>query len=117
MTVASIVMGIMLAVLFVALGVAKLLLVPFMARAAEHFGISPTNYRLIGALEVAAAGGLVIGLFWPPLGIAAAVGLVVLLIGAVVAHRRAGDGAKETFPAVWIALVSAATAVVTVLAV
>lgn len=116
MTVASIVMAIMLAVLFAALGSAKLLMVPFMARTAEHLGISAKLYRLVGALEVAAAGGLVIGLFWPPLGIAAAIGLVALLIGAAVAHRRAGDGPKETVPAVWLALVSAATVVVTVLA-
>jgi uncharacterized membrane protein YphA (DoxX/SURF4 family) len=114
--VAAIVMSILLAVLFLALGTTKALMVPFQTRMAEHLGVSTNLYRLVGALEVAAAAGLVIGLFWPPLGIAAAVGLVLLLIGAVGAHRRAGDGPKESVGAVWLGLVSAATAVVTVLA-
>lgn len=116
MDVAAIVMSIMLAGLFLALGTSKVLMVPAQAKMAEHLGVPVNLYRSVGALEVAAAAGLVIGLFWPPLGIAAAAGLVLLLIGAVGTHRRAGDGPKESAGAVWLALVSAATIVVTVLA-
>jgi uncharacterized membrane protein YphA (DoxX/SURF4 family) len=116
MDVAATVMSIMLAVLFLTLGTSKLLMVPFQTTMAERLGVSANLYRVVGALEVAATAGLVVGLFWAPLGVAAAIGLVLLLIGAAGAHRRAGDGPKETLPAVWLALVSAATAVVTVVA-
>ncbi|MFF6809344.1 DoxX family protein [Streptomyces sp. NPDC012403] len=37
--------------------------------------------------EVAATVGLVVGLFWRPLGIAAAAGMTVTLVGAVVFRR------------------------------
>ena len=57
------------------------------------------RYQLIGLAELAAASGIVIGLRWHPLGIAAAAGMVLLLLGAVLSHRRAADTGKETAPA------------------
>jgi hypothetical protein len=45
-------------------------------------------YRL-GALKAAGALGLLVGIGMPPLGIAAAVGLVLFFIGALVTHVRA----------------------------
>jgi DoxX-like family len=41
----------------------------------------------------------VIGLRRHPLGVAAAAGMALLLIGAVITHRRAEDGRKEITPA------------------
>ncbi|MGW2940170.1 DoxX family protein [Streptomyces sp. NPDC001156] len=41
--------------------------------------------------EVAAAGGLIVGLFWQPLGIAAAIGFALTMIGAVGFHAQCGD--------------------------
>ncbi|RZS45124.1 DoxX-like protein [Herbihabitans rhizosphaerae] len=116
MLVTSVVMSIALAVLFLALGAAKIAGVPAMATRFEHLGYDARMRTIVGALEVAAAVGLVIGVFWPPLGVAAAIGLVALLVGAVVSHRRAGDEVKEIVPAVWVGLVAAATAVLVVVA-
>src|ERR1700757_3512845 len=70
-----------------------------MRELAPHFGISWSRYRLIGVAELAAAAGIVIGLWWHPLGVAAAAGMAVLLIGALVTHRKAADSVKETVPA------------------
>jgi uncharacterized membrane protein YphA (DoxX/SURF4 family) len=78
---------------------AKLLGHPKMQKSAAHFGIPWRRYRLIGVAELAAAAGVLAGLWWHPLGIAAAAGMVVLLIGALVTHRRALDSAKEMAPA------------------
>jgi len=50
---------------------AKLLGHPKMRQSAERFGILWPRYRLIGVAELAAAAGIVIGLWWHPLGIAA----------------------------------------------
>jgi uncharacterized membrane protein YphA (DoxX/SURF4 family) len=80
-------------------GSAKVLGHTKMQKSAAHFGIPWRHYRLIGVAELAAAAGVVAGLWWHPLGVAAAAGMVVLLIGALITHRRALDSAKEMAPA------------------
>ena len=75
-----------------------------MQQSAAHFGIPWSRYRLIGVAELAAAAGILIGLWWHPLGVAAAAGMAVLLVGALVTHRKAADNVKEMAPA-WLGLV------------
>jgi uncharacterized membrane protein YphA (DoxX/SURF4 family) len=77
----------------------KLLGHPRMRQSAEHFGIRWPRYRLIGVAELAAATGILIGLWWHPLGLAAAAGMLLLLTGALITHRRAADSGKEMAPA------------------
>ena len=77
----------------------KLLGHPKMRQSAVHFGIGWRRYQLIGAAELAAAAGVLLGLRWHPLGAAAAAGMVLLLLGAVITHRRAGDSGKDMAPA------------------
>ncbi|MFD5178160.1 DoxX family protein [Nocardia sp. NPDC058379] len=51
-------------------------------------------YRVLpflGIAQIAGAGGLVVGFWWWPVGVAAAVGLVLYFLGAVAAHLRVGD--------------------------
>ena len=72
---------------------------PAMRHAAAHFGIPWSRYRLIGGAELAAAAGILTGLWWHPLGLAAAAGMALLLVGAIVTHGRAGDSVKEMAPA------------------
>ncbi len=78
----------------------KLLSHPKMLAAASHFGVPWARYRLIGVAEVAAATGALAGLAWAPLGVAAASGMALLLLGALTVHRRAGDSLSEAAPAV-----------------
>ena len=77
----------------------KLLSHPKMRQSAAHFGIPWPRYRLIGVAELAAAAGVLIGLWWPPIGVAAAAGMCLLLLGAVMTHRKAADSVKEMAPA------------------
>ena len=72
---------------------------PRMRQSAAHFGIPWPRYRLVGAAELAAAAGVLIGLWWHPLGVAAAAGMALLLAGAMITHRRAADSGKEMAPA------------------
>jgi hypothetical protein len=45
----------------------------------------------IGTLKTAGALGLLAGVVWPPVGVAAAAGLVLFFVCAVYTHIRAGD--------------------------
>ncbi|MDQ6658349.1 MAG: DoxX family protein [Actinomycetota bacterium] len=94
MHVAFVIVSIVLAVVFLGAGVSKITKQKQMVDTAAHLGFSVTQYQGIGALEVAAVVGLIVGLFWKPLGIAAAIGLVLMMIGALVFHAKAKDGPK-----------------------
>ena len=90
----------LLVVILVAAGTAKLASVERMRQGAERFGIPWPRYRLIGLLEMAAAAGLLVGLGWRPLGLAAGIGTGLLMVGALVFHRRAGDPPHEMVGAI-----------------
>lgn len=100
MSTTAIVLAVLLAGIFLLLGSAKLAAVPAMRQAAAHVGMTTTHYRLLGALEVAAAAGLLLGLRITALGAATSVGLILLMAGAVVVHLRSGDPAPRCLPAV-----------------
>ena len=68
-----------------------------MRQSAAHFGIPWSRYRLIWVAELAAAASVVIGLWWHPLGMAAAAGMAPLLVGALITHRRAEDVFRAEF--------------------
>jgi DoxX-like family len=112
----ALIMSIALAVLSGALGAAKVFREPQIVARTTRLGFSVAGVRAIGALELSATVGLIAGLFWSPLRIAAAVGLTALLIGAVIAHLRAGDAVREAIPAIWVGVLAAATAILTLVA-
>jgi uncharacterized membrane protein YphA (DoxX/SURF4 family) len=81
---------------------------PKMRKSAAHFGIPWPRYRLIGVAELAAAAAILIGLRWHPLGVAAAAGMALLLLGAIITHRKAADSGKEMAPALLALLLTLA---------
>ena len=95
-----IVLTIVLVGCFTMLGLAKVAGAAGMLARAAHVGLNSAAYRRIGALELLAALGLLLGLVEPWIGLAAAVGLVLLMTGACVTHLRNGDGPREIAPAV-----------------
>jgi DoxX-like family len=66
----------------------------------DHLGVKPVQWRVIGLLELAGVAGVLVGLVWPPIGVAAAIGLALLVLGAIVFHVRASDSVADTAPAV-----------------
>ena len=66
----------------------------------DHLGVKPVQWRLIGLLELAGVAGVLVGLAWLPIGVAAAIGLALLVLGAIVFHVRASDSVADTAPAV-----------------
>ena len=98
----------------VAFGGAKILRLEPMRQRAAHVGFTVKDYSRIGVLEVLAAVGLALGIAVPAIGVLAAGGLVLLLGGAVVAHRRAGDRPAEAAPALTVAALACAYIVVSI---
>ncbi len=57
----------------------------------ETVGVPLKYFPLLAACEFAGAVGLVVGIWWPLIGIAAGIELVLYFVGAVVSHLRVGD--------------------------
>jgi hypothetical protein len=98
--IAKVVVTALLAALMGFAGSIKLVGVKQSLEIRDHLGVNPTQWRVIGALELAGVAGILAGLSWAPIGIAAAVGLALLLLGAIGFHVRASDSASDSAPAV-----------------
>jgi hypothetical protein len=71
----------------------------------EVVGVPLKYLSLLAAAELAGALGLVLGIWWPSLGVAAGIGLVLYFVGAVVSHLRVGD-VKGVGPAAFLLAVA-----------
>jgi DoxX-like protein len=68
-------------------------------------GIAEGWLPLLGALKAAGAAGLLIGLLWArPIGLAAAIGLVLFFVGAIATHVHARVLYNLAFPGFYLAL-------------
>lgn len=91
MNVAIAALSIAAALVFLLAGSMKVAMRPRVAKNLRRLGVDSGRIRVIGALEIAGAIGLIAGMWSAPLRIAAATGFVCLLIGALIYHARAGD--------------------------
>jgi hypothetical protein len=73
-------------------------------------GVPEERLNLLAAVILAGAVGLIAGLFWAPLGIAAAAALVCYFLVAIAFHIRAGDVRNIPMP-LTLALLAAAAVV------
>lgn len=100
--------SIVLAAMFTVVGGSKLAGAPSMRRMALHLGVPPLLDRLVGAAELLAVLGLLAGFWVAGLGMAASAGLVLLMIGAVFYHRRAGDELNRYMSVIVLGVLAAA---------
>lgn len=91
MFIAAAVLSGLLAFVFGAGAVGKLTRMRSQVDTAAKLRIDWRRYRLIALPEAAAAVGLLVGLGVAPLGVAAAAGLVLLMVGAVAFRLRGHD--------------------------
>ena len=87
----SIVLAIITGALFLVTGGVKVLGVKQSLEIRDHFGMQPGLWRIIGTLETAGAVGVLIGIAVPELGVAASVGLVCLMLGAIASRLKVKD--------------------------
>ena len=72
--------------------VANFMRLEFVLTTANRVRVSQSWIAKLGTLNAAAAFGLLLGLLgWPLIGTAAAIGLLLYFIGAIVAHLRVRD--------------------------
>ncbi|MGX1513132.1 hypothetical protein RKD44_004420 [Streptomyces collinus] len=94
------------------IAVADLMRAPFVLANSAEVGVPASWLPWLAGLKGAGAAGLLVGLLGVrPLGIAAAVGLVLFFVGAVAAHVRARVFHNIAFPLGYLALSTTALVV------
>jgi uncharacterized membrane protein YphA (DoxX/SURF4 family) len=73
----------------------------------EVVGVPLKYFPLLATCEFAGALGVVLGIWWPCLGVVASICLVIYFVGAAVSHVRVGD-LKGIGPAAFMLVVAAA---------
>jgi hypothetical protein len=100
------VVAILLSVGLVMSGGLKLVKTPRIVEGIGGLGVPLSLFPVLAALEIAAAAGLIIGLWFAPLGIAAGVGVILYFTGAVITHLRAHN--REFAPPLVLGMMGAA---------
>lgn len=107
MTVALVATSGVLAAVLVLSAVRKLGRSEEVVRSYARAGVPEDRLALLAAILVAGAAGLLVGLAWTPIGVAAAAALVVYFATAVAFHVRAGDASHAPTPAALVLLAAA----------
>ncbi len=109
MFVATVIVSAVLALALLGSGFGKVTGQAAVVESITGVGVPARRIPLLAIPEAAGAIGLVVGLFWWPIGVAAAIGVIVYFVLAVGAHLRARD--KNFAPAAFL-LVLAVVALV-----
>ncbi|MEV5712496.1 DoxX family protein [Amycolatopsis mediterranei] len=72
-----------------------------------EYGVPQSWWNPLATAKAAGAAGLLAGLFWPPIGVAAAIGLVLYFGGALVTVAKARAYSHLAFPVLYLAPVVA----------
>jgi len=107
--VATAIVSSLLAALLIASGRSKLLKEPQQMAIMRSVEFPEDKVWLLALAEIAGAAGLVAGLFWWPIGVAAATGVTLYFLGAVSSHFRVGH--KYPIPALVMLLLGVAALV------
>ncbi len=110
MFIATVVVSVLIALAAIGSALGKLSKNPKLVTQLTGLGVPLSWLPRLAALEIAGGVAVLVGLAVAPLGIAAAVGLVLYFLGAVATHLKAGD--RKGIPAPLVLAVVAAAALV-----
>lgn len=110
MNVAAAVASTLLAALLAFSAIRKLSHRPEVVESYLRAGVPEDKLDYLAVTLLAGAAGLLVGLLWAPLGMAAALALVVYFLVAMAFHIRAGDAEHLPTPLVMALLAAAALA-------
>jgi DoxX-like family len=71
-------------------------------------GVPEDKLNYLAAILLAGAAGLVLGHFWAPIGVAAAMGVILYFGSAIAFHLRADDARNLPTPLILLVLAAAA---------
>jgi hypothetical protein len=115
MDTAFIVVTVTTAIVTAGIAIADLIPAGFVLANSAKVGVPRSWLPALGVVKLAGAAGLVVGLLGlPALGIAAAVGLVLFFVGAVMTHLRAHVLYNIAFPGAFLCLSAASLALMVV---
>ncbi len=112
MIILAIVFQVLLAFAFLAAGGGKLAGTKQSLAQRDQDKVVPWFWTTTGGLEVLGALGLLIGIFVPALAAAAAIGLALTMVGAIVVHFRAKLPVLMNIPALVILALAVTVAIV-----
>lgn len=107
MFIAYVVVAVLLSFVLVFSGRSKLVREADVTATMTKLGVPLSWYTPLALLEFAGALGLLAGIVYRPLGIAAAIGVVLYFAGAVVTHLRAKDAKGAPVPGTLLLLSAA----------
>ncbi|OBH98146.1 DoxX family protein [Mycobacterium sp. E2733] len=111
MNTAYVVITLFTAAITAAIAVADLIPAGFVLANSAEVGVPRSWLPALGSVKLAGAAGLIVGLVGlPALGIAAATGLVLFFVGAVVTHLRAHVLYNIAFPGAYLCMSGASLA-------
>lgn len=84
-------LGVVFAGLLAASAAGKLMKAEFQMDALRKVGFPENRAALLAVAEIAGAAGLLAGMFYQPIALAAATGLILYFAGALIAHIRVRD--------------------------
>jgi hypothetical protein len=108
MFVATVIVSVLLAALLAYSAARKLSHAEQVVATYRRVGVPEDKLNYLAMILLAGAAGLIAGLFWAPIGIAAAIGLTAYFIAAIGFHIRFGDTGNIPTPAVLAVLAAAA---------
>jgi len=91
MFIAYAIVAVLLSLVMLMSAAGKLTRHPKIVESLPSLGVPLSMFPFLAAAEIAGAIGLIVGLWIVPLGIAAAIGLVLYFVGAVLTHLRKSD--------------------------
>ncbi|MBB6349738.1 DoxX family protein [Nonomuraea muscovyensis] len=107
MFIAYVVVAALMALLLLASGSLLLAKEKGVTTTMTELGVPLSWFPLLAVLKIAGALGLLAGIFYRPLGIAAAAGVVLYFVGAVITHLRAKDVKGTVIPTVLVGVSTA----------
>jgi len=113
-TIALIVLATLLGIAALGSGLQKLRRDPRIVESMHAVGVSDRQIPRLALLEILGSLGLLIGIWIIPIGIAAAAGLALYFLGAVVAHVRVKASFKESIPAIALMAIAIVTVILEV---
>jgi hypothetical protein len=105
---AASIMSVLLAALLAYSAVTKLSHEERFVQGYVRVGVPEDKLDYLAIILLAGAAGLVLGLFWAPVGVAATIGVVLYFLAAIASHIRADDTEHLPAPLV-IGAIAAAT--------